>query len=57
MTNNSRDNVNREFSYPLIKQTSYGDIHIAFTYFRQRIKYVRVREDWADARFVAGTRA
>ena len=38
MTNNSRDKANREFSYPSIKQTSDGDIHIAFTYFRQRTR-------------------
>ncbi len=46
MTNNSREQLNREFSYPSIKQGSDGALHIAFTYFRQAIKYVRVREDW-----------
>ena len=54
MTNNSRDKANREFSYPSIKQTPDGDIHIAFTYFRQRIKYVRVTEDWVDPRLPPG---
>ena len=46
LTNNSSDARNREYSYPSIKQTPDGAIHIAYTYFRQRIKYVRIREDW-----------
>ena len=46
LTNNSSDARNREYSYPLIKQTPDGAIHIAYTYFRQRIKYVRISEDW-----------
>jgi predicted neuraminidase len=57
MTNNSRDKANREFSYPSIKQTPDGDIHTAFTYFRQRIKYVRVTEDWVDTRLPPGATA
>ena len=50
MTNNSREQLNREFSYPSIKQGPDGTLHIAFTYFRQAIKYVRVSEDWVRAR-------
>lgn len=46
MTNNSELQLNREYSYPSIKQTADGVIHIAYTYFRQKIKYVRVNEDW-----------
>ena len=46
MSNNSQEKLNREFSYPSIKQTSDGKIHIAFTYFRQTIKYVQITEDW-----------
>ena len=46
MTNNSRENLNREFSYPSIKQGADGKLHIAFTYFRQAIKYVRAAEEW-----------
>ncbi len=47
MTNNSTDKLNREFSYPSITQSADGKLHIAYTYFRQRIKYVSVTEDWA----------
>ncbi|MBK7791316.1 MAG: exo-alpha-sialidase [Betaproteobacteria bacterium] len=37
MTNNSAQRLNREYSYPSIRQTSDGAIHIAYTVFRQRI--------------------
>ncbi|NIF21234.1 sialidase family protein [Candidatus Pantoea multigeneris] len=47
MTNNSQQKLNREFSYPSIKQGINGELHIAYTYFRQAIKYVRVEESWA----------
>ncbi|MGO4326167.1 exo-alpha-sialidase [Cupriavidus sp. 2TAF22] len=46
MTNNSADQRNREYSYPSIVQGADGALHIAFTYFRQRIKYVTVDESW-----------
>jgi predicted neuraminidase len=45
LSNNSRDGLNREFSYPTI--TAAGDaLHIAFTRFRQAIEYVEVTLDW-----------
>ncbi|WP_017347632.1 sialidase family protein [Pantoea sp. A4] len=47
MTNNSQQKLNREFSYPSIKQGINGELHIAYTYFRQAIKYVCVEESWA----------
>ncbi len=40
MTNNSKDKLNRELSYPSIVETADGRLHIAFTYFRQGIKHV-----------------
>ena len=46
MTNNSADQRNREYSYPSIVQSKDGALHIAFTFFRQRIKYVTVDESW-----------
>ncbi|MFB9343173.1 exo-alpha-sialidase [Aminobacter aganoensis] len=42
LTNNSKDGLNREFSYPSILATPDGVIHVAFTYFRRAIKYVRL---------------
>ncbi|WP_172730738.1 sialidase family protein [Pluralibacter gergoviae] len=52
MTNNSQEKLNREFSYPTIKQGTEGELHIAYTYFRQAIKYVRVTPDWVKGRQV-----
>ncbi|GGF51188.1 glycosyl hydrolase [Azorhizobium oxalatiphilum] len=49
MTNNSKDGLNREFSYPSITQTSDGQLQIAFTYYRRAIKHVRVAPEWAEA--------
>lgn len=46
MTNNSREGLNREFSYPSIVQGPDGRLHIAYTVYRQAIKYVTVTEDW-----------
>ena len=41
LSNNSKDGVNREFSYPSI--LAEGDaIHVAFTYFRRAIKHIRL---------------
>ncbi len=50
MTNNSAEKLNREFSYPSIAQSPDGRLHIAYTYFRQRIKYVSVTEDWVSSK-------
>ena len=44
--NNSRDQTNRELSYPSVKQTADSAIHMAFTFHRRAIKYVRVTEPW-----------
>lgn len=44
LTNNSKDGLNREFSYPSILATDDGSIHVAFTYFRRAIKYIRLTE-------------
>ncbi|MDV8023600.1 sialidase family protein [Rhodococcus sp. IEGM 1330] len=48
LTNNSRDGSNREFSYPSIIEDAQGRIHIAYTYFRQAIKYVELVPAWVN---------
>lgn len=50
MTNNSKDGLNREFSYPSITQTPDGDLQVAFTYWRRAIKHIRLSPDWAQQR-------
>lgn len=50
MTNNSRDSMNREYSYPSVCQGPDGLIHISYTYFRKSIKYVRIDEEWIAGR-------
>ena len=42
LTNNSKDGLNREYSYPSIIEGQYGALHIAYTYHRRAIKYVRL---------------
>lgn len=46
LSNNSTEQKNREFSYPTIVQSIDGKIHIAFTYFRQTIKYIQLNKEW-----------
>jgi len=50
LTNNSRDGLNRELSYPAIHQTTDGVLHLAYTYWRRAIKYVRLDPSWIEAR-------
>jgi predicted neuraminidase len=40
LTNNSKDGLNREYSYPSILQGPDGRLHIAYTYHRRAMKYV-----------------
>jgi predicted neuraminidase len=42
LTNNSKDALNREYSYPSIIEGPDGVLHIAYTYYRRAIKYVRL---------------
>ncbi|WP_347559040.1 sialidase family protein [Robbsia sp. KACC 23696] len=46
LTNDSKGQRNREYSYPSIIEAPDGSLDIAYTFFRQRIKYVNVRESW-----------
>jgi predicted neuraminidase len=50
MTNNSKEQLNREYSYPSIKQTDDGMIHVTYTYYRQRIKYCRFAEEYVTGK-------
>jgi predicted neuraminidase len=43
LSNNSVEGVNKELSYPSILQDPSGDLHIAYTYHRRAIKYLRVK--------------
>lgn len=42
LTNNSRDGLNRELSYPSIVEAADGMLDIAFTYHRRAIRHVRI---------------
>ncbi|MBZ3905973.1 sialidase family protein [Streptomyces griseiscabiei] len=42
LTNNSRDGLNRELSYPSIAQTPDGAVHIAYTHHRKVIRHIRL---------------
>ncbi|MDM9624325.1 exo-alpha-sialidase [Rhizobium sp. S152] len=42
LSNNSKEALNREFSYPSIVEGPDGTVHVAYTYYRRAIKYVRL---------------
>jgi predicted neuraminidase len=46
MSNNSAQQLNREYSYPSIRQSADGALHLAYTVFRQHIRHARVMPDW-----------
>lgn len=48
LTNNSRDGLNRELSYPSVIPGPDGDLHVAYTYHRRAIKYVHLPADLID---------
>ena len=48
LSNNSLDGRNKELSYPYLLEGPDGDIHVAYTYFRRAIKYVRLPKGWID---------
>jgi predicted neuraminidase len=49
MSNNSIDGHNKEMSYPWLLEGPDGSLHIAYTYYRRAIKYVRLAPGWANA--------
>jgi predicted neuraminidase len=48
LTNNSVDGRNKELSYPYLLEGEDGVLHVAYTYFRRAIKYVRLPAGWID---------
>lgn len=46
LSNNSEQRLNREYSYPSLRQTDDGALHLAYTVFRQHIRHARVMPDW-----------
>jgi predicted neuraminidase len=48
LSNNSEDGRNQELSYPYILEGAAGELHVAYTYFRRAIKYVRLPVGWID---------
>jgi predicted neuraminidase len=46
MSNDSARRVNREYSYPSLRQTADGALHVAYTVFRQHIRHAKVMPDW-----------
>lgn len=49
LTNNSLDGSNKEMSYPSLVQGGGGELHLAYTYFRRAIKYIRLSPGWLDS--------
>lgn len=49
LSNNSLDGKNHELSYPSMLQAPDGTLHMAFTYHRRAIKYVRLDSGWTGA--------
>ena len=45
MSNNSRENLNRELSYPSVIGDAEGGVHVAYTWHRQAIKHVHLPGD------------
>jgi len=52
LSNDSTDGRNKEMSYPWLLEGPDGTMHLAYTYHRRAIKYVRLAPGWdrADAR-------
>jgi predicted neuraminidase len=46
MSNDSARGLNREYSYPSLRQTADGALHVAYTVFRQHIRHARVMPEW-----------
>ena len=49
MSNDSEHSLNREYSYPTLRQTADGALHVAYTVFRRHIRHARIMPDWIVA--------
>jgi len=57
LSNNSRDGLNRELSYPSVVPDGAGGLHIAFTHHRRAIRYLHVPAAAVQERLRHGSRA
>ena len=46
MSNDSARGLNREYSYPSLRQSADGSLHVAYTVFRKHIRHARVTPEW-----------
>jgi predicted neuraminidase len=46
LSNNSIDGRNKELSYPYLLEGEAGELHLAYTFYRRAIKYVRLPAGW-----------
>lgn len=49
LSNDSTDGRNKEMSYPFLLEGPDGTMHLAYTYHRRAIKYVRLAPGWDSA--------
>ena len=55
LSNDSTDGRNREMSYPWLLEAPDGSLHLAYTYHRRAIKYVRLAPGWDKAALRSGS--
>ena len=48
LSNDPLDGRNQELSYPAIVEGPDASLHLAYTFHRRAIKYVRLAAGWAD---------
>lgn len=48
LSNNPLDGRNKELSYPSMTEGTDGALHLAFTFHRRAIKYIRLAPGWVD---------
>ncbi len=48
LSNNSLDGMNRELSYPWVLETRDGSLHVAYTFHRRAIRYLRLSPGWHE---------